>query len=219
MKTKMTIALIILALINIISSFFVINILPETIPTHFDANMVCDGVGSRWLLMATAAFPFLAVLVIPLTMKFSKNAEQNEKAISISGLILSLLFISVNWLFIFAAASGTQLDEKSRFNFMWILSIVITVFFMIIGNFMPTIKQNGMLGLRIPWTLKNEQCWKITHRFCGKVSVYGGIAVSAALLIMAFSGASEIVGLILMMAFIMGTMAASIAVSYRHRND
>jgi uncharacterized membrane protein len=31
------------------------------------------------------------------------------------------------------------------------------------------------LGIKLPWTLKNEENWNKTHRFSGKLWVIGGI--------------------------------------------
>ena len=47
--------------------------------------------------------------------------------------------------------------------------------FVIIGNYLPKCKQNYTIGIRIKWTLENEENWNATHRIVGKLWVIGGI--------------------------------------------
>ena len=39
--------------------------------------------------------------------------------------------------------------------------------FVIIGNFLPKARQNYTIGIKIPWTLDNENNWNRTHRLAG----------------------------------------------------
>lgn len=47
--------------------------------------------------------------------------------------------------------------------------------FIFIGNYLPKVKQNRTLGIKISWALNNEENWNKTHRFGGKVWVVGGL--------------------------------------------
>ena len=46
---------------------------------------------------------------------------------------------------------------------------------MIIGNYMPKVKQNYTMGIKIPWTLNSEDNWNKTHRFAGFIFVLSGL--------------------------------------------
>lgn len=54
---------------------------------------------------------------------------------------------------------------------------MLGVMFIVIGNYLPKIKQNRTLGIKISWTLNNEENWNKTHRFGGKVWVIGGLMI------------------------------------------
>ena len=41
--------------------------------------------------------------------------------------------------------------------------------FMVIGNYLPKVKQNNTIGIRVIWTLQDEENWNATHRFSGKL--------------------------------------------------
>ena len=47
--------------------------------------------------------------------------------------------------------------------------------FVVIGNYLPKCKRNYTLGIKVKWTLANEENWNATHRFAGKVWVLGGL--------------------------------------------
>ena len=60
----------------------------------------------------------------------------------------------------------------------------IGVLFIILGNFMPQIKQNYTFGCRTPWALNDEHNWQRTQRMGGYTFVIMGIS----LLVIAFLG-------------------------------
>ena len=49
---------------------------------------------------------------------------------------------------------------------------------MIIGNYLPKCKQNYTMGIKIPWTLDNEDNWNKTHRLAGFLWVIGGVLIT-----------------------------------------
>ena len=48
----------------------------------------------------------------------------------------------------------------------------------LIGNYMHTIKPNYFAGLRLPWTLNNEDNWRKTHLLAGKLWFVGGLVIA-----------------------------------------
>ena len=47
--------------------------------------------------------------------------------------------------------------------------------FMVIGNYLPKVKQNNTIGIRVIWTVQDEENWNATHRFSGKLWMAAGI--------------------------------------------
>ena len=52
---------------------------------------------------------------------------------------------------------------------------IIGVMFIGLGNYMPKLKQNYTIGIKVPWTLNSEENWNMTHRMAGKVYVVAGV--------------------------------------------
>jgi len=63
------------------------------------------------------------------------------------------------------------------------LPVLLGVFFVVLGNFLPVVRRNFFIGIRTPWTLADEEVWARTHRWGGRAFVAVGvlmIALSAA---------------------------------------
>lgn len=57
----------------------------------------------------------------------------------------------------------------------FLCGLMIGVFYLILGNFIPKVKPNYTIGFRISWALCDPENWYRTHRFGGKCMVIGGI--------------------------------------------
>ena len=55
--------------------------------------------------------------------------------------------------------------------------LIIGVIFVLLGNFLPTVRPNFFVGIRTPWTLSNEKVWRKTHRLGAKLMVSAGIVM------------------------------------------
>jgi uncharacterized membrane protein len=53
--------------------------------------------------------------------------------------------------------------------------LLIGLLFIIIGNYLPKARQNYTIGIRIPWTLANEENWNRTHRLAGYLWMICGV--------------------------------------------
>lgn len=144
--------------------------LPEQIATHWGPNGQPDG----WSSKASAVF-FMPLFLVAIhwictfaTGKDQKNEGQNKKLMKMTDWLVPLISLLVNGM-VYATALG------SRFSPMLVLPLVMGVMFIFIGNYMPKCKPNRTIGLRVKWTLENEENWKATHRFGGKVLFFGGV--------------------------------------------
>lgn len=80
------------------------------------------------------------------------------------------------------------------------ISIIATsmtgVIIVICGNYLPKCKRNYTLGIKLPWTLDNEDNWNKTHRFAGFVWVLGGILFTISAF---FSFAYAMIGIVVLL--------------------
>ena len=144
--------------------------LPEQIATHWGPNGQPDG----WSSKASAVF-FMPLFLVAIhwictfaTGKDRKNEGQNKKLIKMTDWLVPLISLLVNGM-VYATALG------SSFSPMLVLPLLMGAMLVFIGNYMPKCKPNRTIGIRVKWTLENEENWKATHRFGGKVFFFGGV--------------------------------------------
>jgi uncharacterized membrane protein len=66
-----------------------------------------------------------------------------------------------------------------HFNSIRIGINLLLLFFVVLGNYIGTVRPNYFVGVRTPWTLENDLVWRATHRMIGRVWVFGALAFLA----------------------------------------
>ena len=145
--------------------------LPEQVVTHWGIHGQPDGWSGRgFLLMMPLLLLALHWLGIAITAKDPKNADQHPKAFGLVVWIVPVLSLMLMG-FVYFIALG------NAFSALRLMQLVFGLMFLILGNYMPKIRRNSTLGIKISWTLDSEENWNATHRFAGKVWTVCGIAM------------------------------------------
>ncbi len=164
-----------LILLPMLFGFCVRDSLPDQIATHWGLDGKPDGFSSP--LTAILTLPLFLLLLhwigILITFRDNRKNEQNKKILSMVFWIIPVISLSANG-FMYAVALG------KGWNVGTILSLLIGVTFILIGNYLPKCRQNRTIGIKIHWTLANEENWNATHRISGKVYVIIGVLCLAA---------------------------------------
>ena len=144
--------------------------LPVQMSTHWGLDGTVDGKSSTALTVFLLPLILLAVnlLCFWATSFDPKNKTQNKKAMNLIFWIMPIISLFSNGV-IYATAFGMELDV------IRLMPLLLGLTFLTIGNYMPKCKQNFTLGIKIKWTLENEENWNATHRFAGKAWVLGGL--------------------------------------------
>ena len=160
----------------IIVGLFLWNKLPDAVAIHWNFNGKADGFSSK--AFAVFFMPlFIAAmhLICAFATGFDpKNQNYNPKIINMVLWICPVISIICN-LFVYCTALGKELDVN------FILNLVLGSMFITVGNYLPKCKQNYTIGIKLPWTLNDEENWNKTHRLGGRVWVLCGIALIVAL--------------------------------------
>lgn len=148
------------------------NELPELIAIHYGFSGEADGFGHKAFAVFGMPFIILAIhwLCMIITSFDQKNQNQHPKAFGIIFWIMPLTSF-------FISAMMYSVIFGAEFNFYSLIFLFIGVLFIIIGNYLPKVKQNSTLGIKIKWTLINEENWNVTHRLGGKLWFFGGIII------------------------------------------
>ena len=173
-KRKLLLSCLVI-LLPILAGLLLWNKLPDTMTTHWGADGAADGQGSKAMVVFLPSSILLAVHIFALVITgLDKNIHnQTKKAQAIIFWIIPCLSLFVGGL-LYGVAFGMEM-HLARF-----LPAFLGILFALMGNYMPKIKQNSTLGIKITWTLQNEENWVKTHRFAGKVWFVGGLLMIAA---------------------------------------
>lgn len=173
------------------------NALPPDLTTHWGADGAADGTGSK----AFAVFGLPALLLaahwlcLLVVLRDQEKRGQTRAAVSLCFWLLpmiSLLCCGV----VFAAALEREIDMAAM------VRALLAVMFIVIGNFMPKVKRNGTLGVKVKWALENEENWNRTHRFAGWLWVLGGFALLLSQLLSEKAGVNVMIGLVIVLALL-----------------
>ena len=173
-KRKLLLSCLVI-LLPILVGLLLWNKLPDNMTTHWGADGAADGQGSKAMVVFLPSSILLAVHIFALVITgLDKNIHnQTKKAQAIIFWIIPCLSLFVGGL-LYGVAFGMEM-HLARF-----LPAFLGVLFALMGNYMPKVKQNSTLGVKISWTLQNEENWVKTHRFTGKVWFAGGLVMIAA---------------------------------------
>ncbi len=219
-NNKLMIAGLVLGTVNLIASLCCIFTLPDVVPTHFDIHWVCDGMGSPYTALFTAILPLASMAFLPVVLKCQtdKQKPQNSTVLSLTFFLLCVFEVITNWFVLLPMRSGVQIGEKLDNPYMmWILLFAFGILVIVLGNYMPTVAHNRMLGLRVKWTLESEECWRLTHRFMGNLMVVCGLVFIAAIFLMMLCGASELAALVMLFVFMMVIIVVPTMYAYLHK--
>lgn len=171
---KMILFTLVLLLLPIVMGLFLWNQLPDTVVTHWGADNQPDGYSSK--AFAVIGLPAI-LLAIHLICIIATNID--PKAKNINNKMFSVVIWICPFISIVTCAMIYGYNLGYQFDMGFFSSLLIGVLYIILGNFIPKIKQNYTIGFRIPWALNNSDNWYHTHRFGGKCMVIGGIALLA----------------------------------------
>lgn len=191
-KKKLILTSIVI-LLPILIGLLLWNKLPDKVPTHWNAQGEVDG----WSSKAFAVFGLPAILfVMHWVCMIGTSADPKKQ--NIEGKVLGIvLWICPIVSLLFGALSyGVALGMEYKVD--KITLALVGIVFIVVGNYLPKCKQSYTVGIKLPWTLSDEENWNRTHRLGGKLWVASGFviilcmllptnAMSAVLIIILFS--------------------------------
>ena len=161
-----------LILIPFVYMSFIWKELPKVIPTHFDLGGNPNGWTDKNNLIALIGSlgigTYLLMLLIPSFDPKKKIQQMGEKYYSLR--LLMTFFMSAISVYILYSGNGSKVNPN-------VLLAMIGAFYAVFGNYLQTVKPNYFIGFRTPWTLENEQTWRITHRIAGRIWMAGGLLI------------------------------------------
>ncbi len=168
----------IMTLIPLFVGLILWNELPDRMATHFGANNVPNGWSSKTFTVFGIPLILLAahLMCAIATALDPKRIKNSNKIYAIILFICPLVAI-----FLSVVVYGYAL--KYDINVGFITMMFLAIEFIVIGNYLPKCRQNYTVGIKIPWTLNDEDNWNYTHRFAGWLWMVAGVAMIIVMLL------------------------------------
>lgn len=170
MRNKQYILSVVVCLLPIVLGIVLWNRLPAQIAIHFDAAGNPDNYAPKALAVFGLPVFFAAINAFGIfSMTKDPKAERQSKTMRKMACWLCPVLCNIIMPITLFIALGE--DIPIGMIVIALVGVIITV----IGNYLPKCKRNYTIGIKLPWTLNDEDNWNHTHRFSGFVWTAVGI--------------------------------------------
>jgi uncharacterized membrane protein len=164
--------------------------LPDTVAAHFGIDGTPDRYGSKYEAFLFPAILLGIALFYFLYRKFQQRSSTDEndrtaRNLDILDTVILIVMVLFNALCVFLLTMmkhPATMKNKENMIFV-IISTIIGVLFILLGNILPKTKPNSFIGVRLSWCMDSDEHWHITNRNCGIAMVLSGICTVIAGLI------------------------------------
>lgn len=152
--------------------------IPAIVPLHGDLKGNIDRYGNKnELIIMTVILTLIAAAVYLIVSNIyridpKKYAVENKSRMKKMAFAIAVFITGVQLMLLYDTIHG-NLNFNMRFLFAG-----MGLLFCILGNYFHNIKPNYFAGLRLPWTLENEDNWRKTHLLAGKIWFAGGLIMA-----------------------------------------
>lgn len=115
---------------------------------------------------------FVAIYCVLVAIVFwdNKKRQQSHKIIGLVLWIIPVIAVLHNII------ARLVCMDVNRDNLYVALTYYGTgILFVVVGNYLPKVKPNHTIGIRVVWALQDEENWSATHRFSGRVWMAAGV--------------------------------------------
>lgn len=171
----------ILMFLPLVASIVALLFLPDLIPAHYNIENKVDRWGSKYEILifpiVTILFGQFLLIMGRIAKKQEVQGNNNEKNSLIIGICSLLIFNIISGVMIYSSLSTADKLSFATFEFEQILFFFVGIIFIVIGNVMPKLKKNSVLGFRTKYSMKNDEIWKKCQRISGITTMITGVVI------------------------------------------
>jgi uncharacterized membrane protein len=150
----------------------VMNQLPERVPIHWGINGQVDGYASRtvavWFMPIVSVGVWLLLAFVPQRDPINKNYASMRGTTQRFNNAIVLFLCLVHGVILMNALDWPISMPRA-------ILIGTGMLFVILGNELGRLRRNSWFGIRLPWTLADEEVWRQSHRVGGRIMLVAGL--------------------------------------------
>lgn len=165
--------LLLMGLLPFLYAIYVWQDLPHEVPMQWDL----DGNPNKYvakidLAVIVFSMPAVTYFVFWLIAYLDYKEKKQRPTIRFNAFKnVAIILTSALGLYIVNASVRGGLASTN-----WIV-LMAGVLYMLLGSYLKAVPANYFLGIRTPWTLKNELVWERTHSFAGRLWLLVGLGL------------------------------------------
>lgn len=180
MKVKKVIFFV-LTFLSLAAVIVSLPMLPDQIPAHYNSNNQVDRWGSKYesliLPAITVLFGLFMFAMSKVAAKHEKGGSNNESITLVVGIVTLALFNAMTFFFLYTAFNKIENLSSVTVDINQLIFGILGLSMVIIGNIMPKLKMNSLIGVRTSRSMKSEELWKKSQHFGGICFIIGGAIV------------------------------------------
>lgn len=103
-------------------------------------------------------------------------AKSNSKLLTIVGICMAVMFGVMHFAILYASCVQANAGLSTMTLDIGKLTCTLAgILFIIIGNFLPKTKVNSIVGVRTPWSMYNENTWRLSNRLGAWLLIIAGL--------------------------------------------
>ena len=169
LASRLSLALVVLCLLLVLALW---TRLPDPMPTHWNIEGKVDGYMPKpWgPLVMPLAMLFVHALMSLLPL-LSPRALQGD----VQRRLLGQIQLSITAFLFVVTASSMLVALGVAVPFNRVLSAALGALVIGLGVAMAELPKNGVVGIRTPWTLANDEVWQRTHALGARLFILAGL--------------------------------------------
>lgn len=204
--------LIILTAVSFVITGICVQLMPETVPMHYNMQGEIDRYGSRnenfLFPCMIAVFNVFWVIFMRVFAKKAVKADSekarlevqnNIKVLGFTAIGMTIMFTMMQLVFLFMDINTSDGQEKMAVDINVVSNCLIGLITIVIGNIIPKCRRNGLVGVRTTWSMDNDTTWELSNRLGGRLFMaFGVLTILETIIIKGF--ASTVIMLVLLIA-------------------
>jgi len=151
--------------------------LPNNMVSHWGGDGVADGTAPKTFMVFGMPLILLALhwLCLVVTSLDKKSKGHSDKIVTLIYCLMPAASLVIH-----AIIYGVALEKEWDLGVL--VPVLIGVMFLFIGNYLPKTTRNRTMGIKLRWTMGNDENWQKTHRLGGQLWFWGGLVILASAL-------------------------------------
>ena len=199
----------IISFIALAGTAIVLQFMPDSVPMHYDLEGNIDRWGSKYENLIFPVIILAVSLLCTLLINYYKKkagktadekesagARSNAKVISIVGIAMAVMYTVMQGVILYGSyTEAVSRAERQAVDIGKVSAILMGILFIVLGNFMTKTRINSTVGVRISWSMYNDNTWRKSNRFGAFAIMVAGVLTIITAVLLKNSFAVAMIGL------------------------